>query len=256
MCLLFFAYDCHPHYRLILAANRDEYFRRPTERAHFWNSHPEVLAGKDLEMLGTWMGITLEGRFAALTNFRDPAAQIMNPLSRGMLVRDFLCSHESPIKYIQDVSLNSALYNPFNLLVGDTFSLMYYSSKPSSLVKELSSGIYGLSNHHLDTPWTKVQKSKQALAEYIENASLIEPHVLFEILADSEPAQDHELPETGISFELEKLLSSIFIQKADYGTRSSTVLLIDRENHVTFKERSFYLGQKHVEVDYEFKIKK
>jgi len=254
MCLLFFAYDCHPRYHLILAANRDEYFKRPTKSAHFWESHPGVLAGRDLEMLGTWMGITRSGRFAALTNFRDPTAQIMNAQSRGMLVSNFLCSHESPINYVQDVANNSARYNPFNLLVGDPLRLMYYC-KQSSFVKELSPGIYGLSNHFLDTPWPKVQKSKQALANYIEKTSLLETHVLFKILADAEPAQDYELPDTGISYELEKMLSSIFIQGADYGTRSSTVLLIDRNNHVTFKEKSFYQGHEYgMEVDYEFML--
>jgi len=254
MCLLFFAYDCHPRYRLILAANRDEYFKRPTESAHFWESHPEVLAGRDLEMLGTWMGITRSGRFAALTNFRDPTAQIVNAQSRGMLVKNFLCSQDSPIKYVQDVALNNALYNPFNLLVGDKSRLMYYCRQSSS-IKELSPGIYGLSNHRLDTPWPKVLKSKQALADCIENELSIDTQVLFNILADREPAQDHQLPKTGISYEFEKLLSSIFIQGADYGTRSSTVLLIEHNNHVTFKEKSFYQGQGHgVEVDYEFML--
>lgn len=254
MCLFFFAYDCHPRYRLILAANRDEYYKRPTDHAHFWESHPWVLAGRDLEMMGTWMGITRSGRFAALTNFRDPSAQIMNPKSRGMLVSNFLCTHESPNKYMQDVAINSALYNPFNLLVGDTSRLIYYS-KQSAFVKELKPGIYGLSNHLLDTPWPKVQKSKQALANYIENERVIEPQALFDILANVEPAQDHELPQTGISHEFEKLLSSIFIQGTDYGTRASTVLLIDRNNYVTFKEKSFYPGQEHgVEVDHEFEL--
>lgn len=254
MCLLFFAYDCHPRYRLILAANRDEYFNRPTESAHFWESHPWVLAGRDLEMLGTWMGITRSGRFAALTNFRNPRAQIMNAQSRGMLVSNFLCSQESPLEYVQEVAINRALFNPFNLLVGDSLRLMYYS-QPSSLFKELSPGIYGLSNHLLDTPWPKVQKSKLSLANYIENRSIIETQALFEILADAEPAQDYELPDTGISYEFEKLLSSIFIQGTDYGTRSSTVLLIDRNYHVTFKEKSFSIGQERVrEVDYEFII--
>lgn len=253
MCLLFFAYDCHPRYRLILAANRDEYYKRPTQSAHFWESHPEVLAGRDLKMLGTWMGITRSGRFAALTNVRDPAAQITNAQSRGMLVKNFLCSQDSPVEYLQAVALNDAFYNPFNLLVGDKSRLMYY--RQSSSIMELSPGIYGLSNHSLDTPWPKVLKSKQALANYIENELAIDPQVLFNILADREPAQDYELPETGISYEFEKLLSSIFIQGSDYGTRSSTVLLIDRHNHVTFKEKSFYSGQEQgVEVDYEFML--
>lgn len=256
MCLIIFAYDCHPHYRLILAANRDEYFHRPTERAHFWQSNPRVLAGRDLEMLGTWMGITRSGRFAALTNFRDPLAQITNAKSRGTLVSGFLCMNEYPIRYLQEVELSRDLYNPFNLLVGDLSNLMYYCHQTSE-VKVLKPKIYGLSNHRLDTPWPKVQKSKQALANYIDNKTLIESQALFEILADDKMAQDRELPDTGISYEFEKLLSSIFIQGTDYGTRSSTVLFIDRDDRVTFKERSFNQSPKNfVEVCYEFDLQK
>lgn len=252
MCLIIFAYDYHPHYRLILAANRDEYFRRPTESAHFWESYPGVLAGKDLEMLGTWMGITRSGRYAALTNFRDPSAQIKNAKSRGKLVSDFLCRDEFPIHYLQEVIKNRDDYNPFNLLVGDISSLMYYCQRTSE-VKELKPGIYGLCNHVLDTSWPKVQKSKHAFASYIDHKVLIEAEALFGILANDEKAQDYELPNTGINYELEKLLSPIFIQGTDYGTRSSTVLLIDRNNQVTFKEKSFYQGQTPAEVHHEFR---
>jgi len=254
MCLIFFAYNCHPHYRLILAGNRDEYFHRPTERAQFWESHPWVLAGRDLEMLGTWMGITRSGRFAALTNFRDPSQQLTDAKSRGRLVSNFLCMNEYPIKYLQDVVNHRELYNPFNLIVGDSSCLMYYS-KQTSEVKELKPGIYGLSNHLLDTPWPKVLKSKQAIANYIENYAFIKSQALFEILADDEKALDSELPNTGINYEIEKQLSSIFIKGMDYGTRSSTVLLIDRNNHVTFTEKSFFPGQKDsIEVSHEFEL--
>ena len=254
MCLLFFAYEYHPRYRFILAANRDEFFDRPTGLAQFWESHPWVLAGRDLEMLGTWMGITRTGRFAALTNFRDPSAQIVGPKSRGMLVSNFLCFNESPEKYMLEVANKRTLYNPFNLLAGDSSKLLYFN-KQSSKAMALEPGIYGLSNHFLDTPWPKVQKSKQALANYLENKTLIEPKFLFEILADTKLAQDHELPKTGISQEQEKFLSSIFIQGVEYGTRSSTVLLIDRNNHVIFNERSYIPGQEQpTEVNYEFDL--
>ncbi|SHI08764.1 NRDE family protein [Desulfosporosinus lacus] len=255
MCLILFAYNCHPNYRLILAANRDEYFQRPTEKAHFWESYPWVLAGRDLEMLGTWMGITSSGRFAALTNYRDPSLQLTNAKSRGKLVSDFLCMNECPTNYLQDVAKYRELYNPFNLIVGDLSCLVYYSKQTSEL-KELKPGIYGLSNHLLDTPWPKVLKAKQALANHIENnKTLIKAQALFEILADDEKALDHELPNTGINYVLEKQLSSIFIQGMDYGTRSSAVILIDRNNHVTFTEKSFSPGQKNsIEVRHEFRI--
>lgn len=256
MCLLFFAYKSHPYYRFILAANRDEFYRRPTESAHFWKSHPWILAGRDLEMMGTWMGITKSGRFAALTNFRDPASQIMNAKSRGFLVSDFLCTEVPPQQYMLEVAHTQTLYNPFNLLVGDSSNLYYFSNQTAG-IKELKPGIYGLSNHFLDTPWPKVRQSKQALANYLErmNDGPIDSEVLFEMLAKTEQAHDYELPSTGLSPAREKMLSSIFIPGADYGTRSSTVLCIDRQNHVFFQERSFNSEQGHrVEVNYEFTL--
>ena len=254
MCLVTFAYDCHPNYRLIVAANRDEYYERPTEAAHFWTSCPSVLAGRDLEMLGTWMGITSTGRFAALTNYRDPAPQIMNAKSRGFLVSNFLCNTESPKEYMLEVVNNRTLYNGFNLLVGDSKSLLYFN-KLSSSAEVLKPGIYGLSNHFLNTPWPKVQKSKEALMNYLEEQSFFKPEGLFEMLADIEQAQDCNLPETGLSQGRERLLSAIFIPGTDYGTRSSTVILIDRNNHVIFTERSFFKSQEHLsEVSYEFNL--
>jgi len=254
MCLIFFAYESHPSYRLILAANRDEFFHRPAQTAHFWDSHPWVLAGRDLEMLGTWMGITKSGRFAALTNFRDPAFLRKNAKSRGFLVRDFLCSDDPVDKYMMNVKKNQNLYNPFNLLVGDASNLLYFSNH-SSEVQVLKPGIFGLSNHLLDTPWAKVRKSKQALMNYLKKATLVEPQALFEILSDTEPAEDHELPSTGIGKEREKLLSPIFIQGNEYGTRASTVLLIDHNNHVFFQEKGFKPGQEHYsETVFEFDI--
>ena len=242
MCLLFFAYDCHPDYRLILAANRDEYYDRPTEHAKFWESYPEVFAGQDLEMMGTWMGITKSGRFAALTNYRDPSLQIEGGESRGLLVRDFLCSDQAPEAYLREVAGKRERYNPFNLLVGDGDKLCYFS-KLTAQTAVLAPGIYGLSNHFLDTPWPKVRKSKQALTGYLANRSLVEPGPIFEMLADAEPAEDQELPDTGVSKKWEKYLSSVFIRGEDYGTRSSTVLLVDRQDRVLFWEKSFLSGQ-------------
>lgn len=254
LCLVTFAYDCHPNYRLIVAANRDEYYERPTEAAHFWTSCPSVLAGRDLEMSGTWMGITRTGRFAALTNYRDPSAQIMNAKSRGFLVSNFLCNTVSPHEYMSEVLNDRTLYNGFNLLVGDSKCLLYFN-KLSSSVEVLKPGIYSLCNHFLNTPWPKVQKSKEALMNYLESQLFLEPQKLFDILADIEQAQDHDLPETGLSLERERLLSAIFIPGTDYGTRSSTIILVDRNDHVIFTERSFKKSQEHLsEISYEFKL--
>ncbi|WP_308895643.1 NRDE family protein [Candidatus Desulfosporosinus nitrosoreducens] len=256
LCLLFFAYQVHPRYRLILGANRDEFYHRPTEPAHFWESSPGILGGRDLEMLGTWMGITRSGRFSALTNFRDPSSQIENPKSRGQLVKDYLESRESPEEYLAKVIETQSFYNPFNILVGDLRNLMYFSNQ-SPEVRDLKPGFYALSNHFLDTPWPKVRKSKQALFAYLEGNQdrLIDSRVIFEILADTEQAYDHELPSTGIGYPREKMLSSIFIRGTDYGTRSSTVLCLDRENTLLFQERTFRGDHKFWdEVSYSFKL--
>jgi Uncharacterized conserved protein len=254
MCLYVFAYDCHSHYRLILASNRDEYYNRPTEKAHFWASFPNVLAGRDMEKCGTWMGITKTGRFAAVTNYRDSSAQLLNADSRGTLVSNFLTNDISPKEYMLKVINNRTCYNGFNLLVADLSSFLYFNKNLSSLVV-LKPGIYGLSNHFLDTPWPKVKKSRLALVNFLKDHEIVEPQSLFEILADTEPAPEIELPDTGINLEREKMLSSIFIQGADYGTRSSAILLIDRNNHVVFQEKSFIGSLNHSDiVSYEFDI--
>lgn len=254
MCLYVFAYDFHPCYRLILASNRDEYYDRPTEKAHFWASNPNVLAGRDMEKRGTWMGITKTGRFAAVTNYRDPSSQLLKADSRGTLVSNFLTNDTSPKEYMTKVINNRNFYNGFNLLVADLSSLVYYNKLLSS-TEILKPGIYGLSNHFLDTPWPKVRKSRQALVNYLKDHSIVEPESLFGIMADTETAPEIELPDTGIGLEREKMLSSIFIQGNDYGTRSSTILLIDRNNHVIFLERSFRGNLNHCEmVSYEFDI--
>jgi uncharacterized protein with NRDE domain len=254
MCLYVFAYDFHPYYRLILASNRDEYYDRPTEKVHFWDSHPNVLAGRDMEKRGTWMGITKTGRFAAVTNYRDPSSQLLKADSRGILVSNFLTNDTSPEEYMTEVINNRNFYNGFNLLVADLSSFLYYNKLLSS-TEILTPGIYGLSNHFLDTPWPKVKKSRQALVNYLKEHSIVKPESLFEIMADTETAPEKELPDTGIGLEREKMLSSIFIQGNDYGTRSSTILLIDRNNHVILLERSFERNLNHSEIaSYEFDI--
>ena len=254
MCLYFFAYECHPNYRLILAGNRDEFYHRPTEPAKFWDSHPWVLAGRDLEMMGTWMGVTKSGRFAALTNYRDPSLHIASGESRGLLVSEFLCSEQPPAAYLQKVAEKRERYNPFNLLVGNLEQL-YYINRLNPEILLLEPGIYGLSNHLLDTPWPKVQKTKQALAAYLKNRAFVEPGPIFELLADTELAPDQDLPSTGISKEREKALSSVFIPEPGYGTRSSTVLLINRHNEVFFQEKTFINGREQgKEVQQRFDI--
>jgi len=254
MCLILFAYECHPQYRLILAANRDEYYNRPTVPAHFWGDDLNVLAGRDLEKLGTWMGITRLGRFAAITNYRDPSLSLNNPISRGELVSDYLLGDQSPEDYLEKVKETNNLYNGFNLLVGNASSLLFYS-KTENKIKNVTPGIHGLSNHWLDTPWPKVVRGKKGLRKCIEGQKTVNPESLFEILTDTRQAKTDELPNTGVNLEWERILSSIFINGSEYGTRSSTVLLVDRSNHVSFIERSYSKEPKEwKEVAYDFDI--
>jgi uncharacterized protein with NRDE domain len=238
MCIILFAYEAHPKYKLILAANRDEYFARRTARAAMWEDSPNVVAGRDLERGGTWLGVTKEGRYAAVTNFRDPSAVQKSAPSRGFLVSDFLRSSEPPSEYVARTSALSKNYNGFNLIVGDEHGLHYHSNRDPGM-RTLSTGVYGLSNHLLDTPWPKVERGKQALSEFVRRGEKIIPESIFNILGNREQAKDNQLPDTGIGVEYERALSPIFISTPIYGTRSSSLLLIDREGLITFIERTF-----------------
>ena len=253
MCLIVFSYENHSRYRLVLAANRDEYYDRPTVAAGFWPARTDILAGRDLVKMGTWFGITKSGRFAAITNYRDPASHKKNASSRGELVADFLHTGLPPNRYMDEITKKSHLYNGFNLLAGDCNSLCYYSNRGSGVAK-ISPGLYGLSNHLLDTPWPKVTRARDTLKLCLKK-DLIEPDGLFALLADNTRADDKNLPDTGMGLEWERILSPAYIKSAVYGTRSSTVLLIDRQGVILFKERTFDpAGEGRQEVSFEFKI--
>jgi len=236
MCLLLISYNCHPVYPLIVAANRDEFYDRPTEKAHFWKDHPELLAGRDLEAGGTWLGITKKGRFAAVTNYRDMRILKERAVSRGELVTNFLLSELSPLKFGQSLSPRAKEYNGYNLLFADTESLYYFSNQKYKLEK-LQDGVYGLSNHLLDTPWRKVIKSKEAFIKVTSEEKILTDD-LFKILSDDKEAPDDQLPDTGLPPELEKAISPVFVKSERYGTRASTILLINNANEVLFIEKS------------------
>lgn len=242
MCLIVFSYKQHSTYDLIFAANRDEFYGRPTEAAHFWDEHPDVLAGKDLKAGGTWMGITRNGAVSALTNYRDFTTTKDNPPSRGHLVLDYLVDGGDPEPYLKKVDERAGLYNGFNLLAGTTDKLMYYSNQVKE-IRRLSPGLYGLSNHLLNTPWPKVEQARIDLQHAVNQQDITENR-LFGILKNDRKAPDDALPETGLSLELERAVSSVFIDTEDYGTRGSTVLLIDKRGHVTFIERHYGPGLK------------
>lgn len=242
MCLILFAYNAHPRYRLILGANRDEFYARPTAPLDFWPDHPHVLAGRDLEQNGTWMGITRQGRLSAITNFRNPRAVKSGTPSRGSLVAGFLMGQAPPADYIQQIAAEADRYNGFNLIVGDSNRLIYFSNQEHT-IHELGAGIYGLSNHLLDTPWPKVLHGKQQLADHLDTDRDISSEAILEILQDQMPAPDDRLPETGLDRAWERMLSPMFITSPAYGTRCSSVLIIDAAGHIRFTERTWTPAQ-------------
>ncbi len=254
MCLIAFSYQQHPDYPLIFTANRDENYDRPTRAADFWDDNPDVLAGKDLKAGGTWMGITKQGAFSALTNYRDPTIQKENPPSRGHLVLDYLKHDGNPKDYLQQVDQKANQYMGFSLLAGTLNQLGYYSNQQEE-IRLLDPGLYGLSNHLLNTDWPKIIRAKKELHQIVENDRISED-ALFDLLADEQEAPDRALPDTGIPKKIEKKVSPIFIKSNGYGTRCSTILLIDNTDKVTFVERRFKPGTLDIEDEnrYEFLI--
>ena len=238
MCLILFAHRVAPGYALVLAANRDEFFARPTSPAEYWTDAPHVVAGRDLEKNGTWMGVTRDGRWAAVTNFRDGARPEAGSRSRGELVARFLQESSSAAAYAATLANVGAEYHGFNLVVGDTQGVHYVSNRGAG-PKSLKPGIYGLSNHLLDTPWPKVERGKREMAAVFDSNPEDPTALLLAVLADRRAAADDALPETGVSRDWEKLLSSAFISAPGYGTRASSVLLIGQDGEVSLRERSF-----------------
>ncbi len=252
MCLIIFAYDCHAQYKLVVAANRDEFYKRPDLPAAFWPDNSKILAGKDLQQGGTWMGITTAGRFAALTNYRNPSSYNPQLPSRGYLVQNYLTGSLDPQSYIESLGDVGAKYNGFNLLVGNYDSLYYYSNQ-EKLIRKVEKGIHGLSNSLLDVPWPKVTKGMETLADCLHYKD-VEVENLFELMADREQPADQDLPQTGVSLEMERMLAPAYVMSQDYGTKSTTVLLVDRNNRVQFWERRFTPTQSepHNEVYFEY----
>ena len=238
MCLILVAIQKHPTYKLILVANRDEYYARPAEPPHFWEDAPHLLAGRDLVAAGTWLGITRKARIAAVTNYRDPATVKSDAPSRGKLVSDFLLSDLDPASYLDLIRPAKDRYNGFNLILGNRDRITWYSNR-SDEVTPLLPGVYGLSNHLLDTPWPKVVRAKALFEEIIRTGGQISAESLFLLLKDHTMAPEDRLPRTGVPLEWERILSPIFITSPTYGTRSSTVVLIDKEDRITFMDRTF-----------------
>lgn len=240
MCLLVFSYNDHPEYRLIFAGNRDEFYGRPTAPAETWDDAPHVLGGRDLKGGGTWMGITEQGYWGVVTNIRKPDSYRENARSRGSLVSQYLRTEPAPLSYLKAVHQQAREYNEFNLLVGTPTSLYYVSSREDG-IRAVDPGIHGLSNDRLDSPWPKVTRARAKLQSTVEEDE-VSPEALLELLHDRQRAPADDLPDTGIGKKREQQLSPIFIEGDRYGTRASTVLLMERDGTVTFVERTFDRG--------------
>ena len=238
MCLIIFAYQSLPDYRLVLAANRDELYNRPTRHVAYWDDAPEVLAGRDLKAGGTWMGITRTGRFAAITNYREVVLTREDVPSRGNLVRDFLIGNSTPHDYLKTMQDKGQIYNGFNLIICDTKDLLYYTNRDGN-IRNIEPGVHGLSNHLLDTPWPKVTQGMSRLHSLMIEKKGFFPEGIFKILADQSTPSDEELPDTGVGLEWERILSPMFITSDIYGTRCSSILLWKYTGEVTFLERTF-----------------
>ena len=243
MCLVLFAHKKHHKYKLILAANRDEFYDRPTKEAHFWPEDPGLLAGKDLTAGGTWLGVTRRGKIGTITNYRDLNNFNDKAPSRGLLVSEFLKGDTQGKTYLETLRDGTKKYNGYNLLIGTPMQLFYYSNY-AKCPQEILPGIHGLSNNLLNVPWFKVEKGKKELEDLLKKNTLCTED-LFSLLKNTELSPDHLLPETGLDFEKEKAISSIFIATPMYGTRCSTLILVDIDNRLTFIERSFNPGTNH-----------
>lgn len=239
MCLILFSFRAHRHFPLVVAANRDEHHNRPAAPAAFWEDHPDIYGGRDLEKGGTWMALHTDGRFAAITNYREGKPGAAAPRSRGELVSHFLAGNEPVEDFFRTAASSNGLYNPYSMIAGDLRGLHFHSNRIDQ-PQAIAPGVHGLSNHLLDTPWTKVTAGRQILGS---TAELDDPDAigatLFAMLANDRAAPETELPDTGITRQREKELSPPFIRGEHYGTRTSTVVLVNDAGEVFFHEKRF-----------------
>jgi uncharacterized protein with NRDE domain len=237
MCLILLAHNSHPHYPLLVAANRDEYHQRPATTAAYWPEHPELFAGRDLQAGGTWLGSTRTGRFAAITNHRNPATTPDQPRTRGLLTLDFLRGRHNAQNYLQLLADSAHEYAGFNLLLRDETGLYYFSNIEPQICA-LPAGVYGLSNALLDTPWPKLEAGRQRLKQLLQHKQL-ECAQLEAVVSDRATAADKDLPNTGVGIDAERMLSAQFILSPEYGTRATTSLMLDSQGKTTFRETCF-----------------
>lgn len=240
MCLLVIAWQAHPRYRLIVAANRDEFHERPAAPLHEWSEAPGILAGRDLRAGGTWLALDASRRFGVVTNYRDLQRPAAGAPSRGRLIPDYLSRRAGAREFLEALAPAAQQYCGFNLLLADASGLWYASNRASAFFRALPPGIYGLSNHLLDTPWPKLTRVRRAFRAWLDASSAPDPGELMAMLEDRAPAEAHEsLPETGLSPEWERVLSSPFVLHPQYGTRCSTVVLLEPGGAGLVRERRF-----------------
>lgn len=240
MCLLVLAWNAHPRYRLVVAANRDEYHDRPAAAIGHWRAPGDILAGRDLRAGGTWLGIDRRRRFGVVTNFRDLVKAPPEAPSRGGLIPRYFGGIAGPGDYLEALEREAAGYGGFNLLLADGDSLWYGSNRGTPFARVLSAGIHGLSNERLDTPWPKLRRVRRGFEEWLRKAQSAEGGELFTLLADCTPATDEEIPPTtGLSPEWERTLSSPFVLHETYGTRCSTIVALEPAGGCYVAERRF-----------------
>lgn len=240
MCLIAFAWKAHPRWRLVLAGNRDEFHARPSAALARWADAP-VIAGRDLEAGGTWLGVSTDGRCGVVTNVRDPRLA-QSGRSRGLLVSDWLRGDADATAHAQALRAAAGEYRPFNLLTFDAHAAYYLGNRPEPRVQAVDAGVHGLSNADFNTPWPKTRQLMARLEAWLARDATDDIERLFQALGDERPAGDDELPDTGIDRERERRLSSAFIRGTDYGTRASTVVLIGHDGGGRIVERRFGPG--------------
>ncbi|HEX7817284.1 NRDE family protein [Dyella sp.] len=237
MCLIAFAWNAHPRWRLVLAGNRDEFHARPSAALARWEDRP-LIAGRDLEAGGTWLGVTDDGRCSVVTNVRDPRDP-QQGRSRGLLALDYLGGAATAAEHAIHLITEASSYRPFNLLTFDDERAFFLGNRPASRMQAIEAGVHGLSNADFNTPWPKTRQLMQRLQAWLDADTPDDFGVLFEALADERIAPDDQLPDTGVGLERERWLSSAFIRGETYGTRASTVLAIDRSGVGVIIEQRF-----------------
>lgn len=239
MCLAIFAQNVLQDWPLIIVANRDELHARPTEQAQPWRDAPHLLAGRDLQAGGTWLGLTTSGRIALLTNYRETGTRDVNAPSRGHLADRYLRQEQSAQGYLETLEQQNISYNGFNLLVGDQTGLWYYSNRIASGLRKVPDGVNGVSNATLNTPWPKLLRTQRNVSAHLAETNQPDCTRLFEIFQDTTRAAEHELPDTGVGIDREKLLGSPFIKNERYGTRCTTLIMQHREGYALFYEKRY-----------------